>query len=75
LSPGDEGVDLESVPCCLPCGVSLGAHPFFYNMEVRYLRLQEHPAVNPFIDPDGYRKSIDENAKDYLDKLTKEMNP
>lgn len=59
----------------LSCDVPLGAHPFFYGMEVKYLRLQEHPAVNPFIDPDGYRKSIDEEEKVYLDKLTKEMNP
>ncbi len=59
----------------LPCDVPLGAHPFFYNMEEKYARLQESPAVNPFIDPGGYRKSIDENEEGYLDELAKEMNP
>jgi hypothetical protein len=38
-------------------------------------RLQESPAVNPFIDPDGYRKFIDDSEKAYLEELTQEMNP
>jgi metallo-beta-lactamase class B len=59
----------------LPCDVALGAHPFFYNMEAKYVRLQEKPAVNPFIDPEGYRKFVDDSEKAFLQELTKEMTP
>jgi metallo-beta-lactamase class B len=43
----------------LPCDVFLGAHSDFFDLDPKYERLQAGAHPNPFIDPAGYRKTID----------------
>jgi metallo-beta-lactamase class B len=42
----------------LPCDVFLGAHGHFFQLNDKEERLRSHPAENPFIDPEGYRRAI-----------------
>jgi metallo-beta-lactamase class B len=43
----------------LPVDVFLGAHSWFFNLTGKYKRLKANPGVNPYIDPEGYRKYVD----------------
>ena len=63
----------HSASCArLPCDVFLGSHGVYYGMAEKYQKLQAGAAVNPFIDPAGYRAYVDRAEKDYLDQLAKE---
>ena len=42
----------------LHCDVFLGAHGNYYGMEAKYARIGK--GANPFIDPEGYRKYVEE---------------
>ena len=55
----------------LPCDVFLGAHGNYYNMEEKFARLKPG-AANPFIDPDGYRRYVDERERVFLEELRKQ---
>jgi metallo-beta-lactamase class B len=41
-----------------PTDVFLGAHTWFFNLTGKYKRMKANPSVNPWIDPDGYKKFI-----------------
>jgi metallo-beta-lactamase class B len=41
-----------------PTDVFLGAHTWFFNLTGKYKRMRANPSVNPWIDPDGYRKYV-----------------
>jgi metallo-beta-lactamase class B len=41
-----------------PTDVFLGAHSWFFNLTGKYKRMRANPNVNPWIDPDGYRKYV-----------------
>jgi metallo-beta-lactamase class B len=56
----------------LPCDVFLGAHGDFYGMHAKYDRLTSNPKLNPFIDPDGYRRAIADAEQRYRDELASE---
>jgi len=47
----------------LRCDIFLGAHGSYYGMEAKYPRLK--PGVNPFVDPEGYRRFVQEKEKAY----------
>jgi metallo-beta-lactamase class B len=49
----------------LPCDLFLGAHGEFFDLERKWKRLQAGETPNPFIDPAGYRKEIDEAEKKF----------
>ncbi|HEX4947005.1 MAG TPA: subclass B3 metallo-beta-lactamase, partial [Blastocatellia bacterium] len=57
----------------LPCDVFLGPHAPFFAMEEKVKRLGTQP--NPFIDPEGFRKFIEMNEKNYLAQIQRERAP
>jgi metallo-beta-lactamase class B len=58
----------------LPADIFLGAHGNYFNMEAKYARLKEGVAM-PFIDPDGYKKYVDEREKAFRNALAKQQTP
>jgi metallo-beta-lactamase class B len=57
----------------LHCDVFLGPHARFFDMETKVGKLKSNPAVNPFIDPDGYKEFLDSLEKSYLEQIKKEQ--
>lgn len=55
----------------LPCDVFLGVHGAFYGMEEKYRRL-DRGGGNPFIDPAGYRRLLDEAEERFHAQLASE---
>jgi metallo-beta-lactamase class B len=41
-----------------PTDVFLGSHTWFFNVSGKYKRMKANPNVNPWIDPDGYKKYV-----------------
>jgi metallo-beta-lactamase class B len=41
-----------------PTDVFLGAHSWFFNLTGKYKAMKANPRVNPWIDPDGYKKFV-----------------
>ena len=56
----------------LHCDVFLGAHGGYYGMQEKYRKLAAGAAVNPFIDPEGYRAFIDRADRTFQEALAKE---
>ena len=56
----------------LHCDIFLGAHGGYYDMQEKYKKMKEGAAVNPFIDPDGYRAYIDRAEQSYRAQLAQE---
>lgn len=57
----------------LPCDVFLAEHGSVYDLSGKRARLQQQPAVNPFIDPAGYRRYVDTAEKAFQDALAAEQ--
>lgn len=51
----------------LHCDVFLGAHGDYYDMPAKYARIAK--GRNPFIDPDGYHKYIDDRERAFREQL------
>jgi len=58
----------------LPVDIFLGAHGGYFDMEAKYARLKDGVA-SPFIDPDGYKKYVDDREKAFRNALAKQQNP
>ena len=58
----------------LPCDIFLGAHGSYFDMEAKYARMKDGAAL-PFLDPDGYKKYVDEREKAFRNALAKQQNP
>jgi metallo-beta-lactamase class B len=56
----------------LPCDVFLGAHGEYYGMNAKYERVAKKPEANPFIDPEGYRKYVDQKEKAFRKTLAEQ---
>jgi metallo-beta-lactamase class B len=56
----------------LPCDVFLGAHGSFYDMKAKYKLLRDGVAVNPFIDPAGYKVAIADAEREFREELASE---
>ena len=54
----------------LKCDVFLGAHGNYYGMKAKYERMSS--GVNPYIDPEGYRKFVAASEKTFHDQLAQE---
>jgi metallo-beta-lactamase class B len=54
----------------LKCDVFLGAHGGYYGMKAKYARIGG--AVNPFVDPEGYKKFVVASEKVFLDQVARE---
>lgn len=52
----------------LNCDIFLGAHGEYYGMEGKYQRLKT-AAANPFIDPEGYRKYVEDREQAFRAEL------
>jgi metallo-beta-lactamase class B len=55
----------------LPVDIFLGAHGDYFDLETKYPRLKEG-AVNPFIDPAGYRSYVADREKAFRIELAKQ---
>ena len=53
----------------LPCDVFLAEHGSVYDLQGKLARLRQHPATNPFVDPDGYKRYVDASEKEFQDAL------
>ena len=53
----------------LPCDVFLAEHGSVYDLSGKLTKLAQHPAVNPFIDPEGYKRYVDTSEKGFQDAL------
>lgn len=56
----------------LPCDVFLAPHGSFFDLKGKMGR--RDPAVNPFIDPQGYRDWVARNEREFLSLLARENN-
>ena len=56
----------------LHCDVFLGAHGSYYGMEAKYARIKDGTA-NPFIDPVGYKKYVNEREQSFRAELAKQQ--
>jgi len=55
----------------LPCEIFLGAHGGYFGMEEKYARMK-NGGVNPFIDPDGYKKFVADKEQEFRTELAKQ---
>jgi metallo-beta-lactamase class B len=55
----------------LPCDIFLGAHGGYFGLEGKYALLK-NDGLNPFVDPDGYKKFIAEKERDFRDELARQ---
>jgi metallo-beta-lactamase class B len=57
----------------LPCDVFLGAHGVYYGLQDKLTRWHADPRSNPFIDPAGYRKYLDDAQQSFEDLLAQQQ--
>jgi metallo-beta-lactamase class B len=55
----------------LPCDVFLGAHGSYYGLESKYPKLQQG-GPNPFIDPQGYKRYVNERESTFRGELQRQ---
>jgi metallo-beta-lactamase class B len=58
----------------LPADIFVAPHARYWNMEVKYARLQQNPASNPFVDPAGYRAFVASTEAMFRDKLAQQRS-
>jgi metallo-beta-lactamase class B len=57
----------------LPVDIFIGAHPAYYDGTAKAAKAKANPSgPNPFIDPDGYRRYVDEGEKRFREQLARE---
>ncbi|MBI3210392.1 MAG: subclass B3 metallo-beta-lactamase [Candidatus Solibacter usitatus] len=57
----------------LPCDIFLGAHGSYYGMEGKFaLTVVGTPKTNPFVDPAGYHRYIDDRERAYKKVLAEQ---
>ena len=59
------------VLAALPCDVFLGAHGAYYGMEEKYARLKAG-SKNAFVDPDGYKRFVQEKDAAFREELARQ---
>ena len=58
-----------------PVDIFIGAHPSYYGGAEKAAALEAHPGgPNPFIDPGGYQRYIDNGEKRFRERLAKEQS-
>jgi metallo-beta-lactamase class B len=60
-----------SVSKLLPCDICLGAHGGYFGLEEKYALMKDGGA-NPFIDPDGYKKFVEQKEQEFRAELAKQ---
>ena len=56
----------------LPVDIFLGAHGSYFGMEAKYERMKAGAAM-PFVDPEGYKKYVDEREKAFRNALARQQ--
>jgi metallo-beta-lactamase class B len=57
----------------LPVDIFIGAHPAYYDGTAKAAKARANPSgPNPFIDPNGYKRYVDEGEKRFRERLAKE---
>ena len=56
----------------LPCDVFLGAHGSYYGLDAKYAKLRPG-GPNPFIDPEGYKRYVDQHERMFHAELQKQQ--
>ena len=57
----------------LPCDVPLGPHGNYFALEAKYARLQADSTINPYLDPERYRRAVPMAKKRFEDLLAKQQ--
>lgn len=57
----------------LPCDIFLGAHGMYFDLEKKYALINKSK-INPFIDPEGYKKFIAMKEQDFYMELAKQKD-
>jgi metallo-beta-lactamase class B len=55
----------------LPCDIFLGAHGNYFDLETKYARLKAG-ALEPFVDPEGYKKYVADKEDAFKAELAKQ---
>jgi metallo-beta-lactamase class B len=58
----------------LPCDVLLGEHGFYFDLDAKLKRLAENPKSNPFIDPTGLQRYVQNAEKQFRALLKKQQS-
>ncbi|MBS0210155.1 MAG: subclass B3 metallo-beta-lactamase [Planctomycetes bacterium] len=58
----------------LPCDLFLGAHGNYYGMLDKYEAQKAQPKSNPFIDPAGYKRYVEQKEQAYLKTLAEQQS-
>jgi metallo-beta-lactamase class B len=53
----------------LPCDIFLAPHGSVFSLLQKRERLERGEQPNPFIDPDGYKRFVQETEKRFRDKI------
>ena len=56
----------------LPCDIFLGPHGNFFDLTKKSKLIEQGEKQNPFIDPDGYKRYIEENEKAFQTELERQ---
>ena len=56
-----------------PVDLFLGAHGGYYDMNAKHARFLIAGGTNPFIDPEGYRRYVEDREKAFLTELAKQQ--
>ena len=56
----------------LPVDIYLASHGYWFDFAEKIKRLGQQPEINPFIDPEGYRKIVEKFEGAYLEALQAE---
>lgn len=57
----------------LPCDIFLGAHGMYFDLEKKYALINQGK-INPFVDPEGYKKFIALKEQDFHNELVKQKD-
>jgi metallo-beta-lactamase class B len=55
----------------LPCDIFLGAHGSYFGLEEKY-PLRKREGASPFVDPEGYKKYVDQKEQEFRAELAKQ---
>lgn len=58
----------------LPVDIFLGAHGYWYHLGEKIKRMKAGEGTEAFVDPEGYRKAVNEWEYDFIDQLISECN-
>jgi metallo-beta-lactamase class B len=69
----EDYMKMFSVLKSLPCDIFLGAHGNYFGLEGKYARFKDE-GVAAFVDPEGYRKFVDDKEQEFKRELAKQKN-